>query len=258
LQWSFSTAEVNQDMAFVWRTHPSRPTTRHDEFSTSAHSRSRVFLYRYSSKHLTFLLVTFTHRTYLLSGASSCRTLAAWHILCEVSWQQIFTGWGRQPHAQPPTWRTRVSLLVWHLPRNLSDMGVPTSSYAAAGIALEFIVVHKPPHPATEIFRQGRDIIKGTFTHHCPRFTGLSRPITYFDQTGHRHKIVFSRCTWSMKIFRDSLNIIINVKTIDLSRNIWMEHVQTEDHFMRWNLMITSLVETCSSTWQMWKADSGV
>jgi hypothetical protein len=40
----------------------------------------------------------------------SCRTPAASQILCEVSWQRIFTGWDRQPHAQPPTWRTRVSL----------------------------------------------------------------------------------------------------------------------------------------------------
>jgi hypothetical protein len=92
---------------------------------------------------------------------SSCRTLAASHTVCEVSWQQIFTRWGRQPRAQPPTWRTRVSLLVWHLPRNLSGMGGPTSSYAAADIALVFIVVHKPPHPATRCFWQGGDTIEG-------------------------------------------------------------------------------------------------
>jgi hypothetical protein len=79
---------------------------------------------------------------------SSCRTLATSHILCEVSWQQIFTGWDHHPHAQPSTWRTGVSLLVWHLPRNLPSMGGPTSSYANAGIILEFIGAHKPPHPA--------------------------------------------------------------------------------------------------------------
>jgi hypothetical protein len=48
------------------------------------------------------------------------------------------------PTPKPPTWRTRVSLLVWHLPRNLTGMGGPTSSYAAAGMALEFIGAHKP------------------------------------------------------------------------------------------------------------------
>jgi hypothetical protein len=90
--------------------------------------------------------------TYLLNPwrYSSCRTLAASHTLCEVSWQRIFTRWGRQPYAQPPTWRTRVSLLVWHLPRNPSGMGGPTSSYVAADVALEFIGAQKPPHPATK------------------------------------------------------------------------------------------------------------
>jgi hypothetical protein len=52
--------------------------------------------------------------TYLLTlwRYSSCRTLATSHILCEVSWQQIFTGWGHQPHAQPP---------------NLEDQGISLS-----------------------------------------------------------------------------------------------------------------------------------
>jgi hypothetical protein len=39
----------------------------------------------------------------------------------------------RLSHAQPPTWRTRVSLFVWLLPLDLSGMGAPTSSYATAG-----------------------------------------------------------------------------------------------------------------------------
>jgi hypothetical protein len=44
--------------------------------------------------------------------------------------------WVTLPHAQPPTWRTRVSLFVWLLPLDLSGMGDPTSSYATACIAL--------------------------------------------------------------------------------------------------------------------------
>jgi hypothetical protein len=40
-------------------------------------------------------------------------------------------------------------------------MGGPTSSYSAAGIALEFLGTHKTPHPATNCFRQGGDTIKG-------------------------------------------------------------------------------------------------
>jgi hypothetical protein len=66
------------------------------------------------------LLLCFELHLLTLWRYSSCRTMAASHILCEVSWQQIFTGWGRQPHAQLPTWRTRVSVLVWYLPWNLS------------------------------------------------------------------------------------------------------------------------------------------
>jgi hypothetical protein len=43
-------------------------------------------------------------------------------------------------------------------------MGGSTSSYAAAGIALEFIGAHKPPHPATKCFRQGGDTFEGPIT----------------------------------------------------------------------------------------------
>jgi hypothetical protein len=96
------------------------------------------WLYEHSVCFNTYLLLTPWRY-------SSCRTLVASHILCEVSWQQFFTEWSLQPHAQPPTWRTRLSLLVWHPPRNLSGMGGPTSSYAAAGVTFEFIVAHKPP-----------------------------------------------------------------------------------------------------------------
>jgi hypothetical protein len=40
-------------------------------------------------------------------------------------------------------------------------MGGPTSSYAAAGIALEFIVAHKR---ITQQQRQGGDTIEGVYT----------------------------------------------------------------------------------------------
>jgi hypothetical protein len=90
----------------------------------------------------------------------SCRTLVTSHIRCEVSWKKIFTGWCRHPHAQPPTWRTRISLSLAP-PSKSVGMGGPTSSYAAADIDLEFTGAHKPPHPATDCFRQGRDTIEG-------------------------------------------------------------------------------------------------
>jgi hypothetical protein len=49
----------------------------------------------------------------------------------------IFTVRGFQPHAEPPTWRTRVALLVWVITFDLSGKGDPASSYATAGIAIQ-------------------------------------------------------------------------------------------------------------------------
>jgi hypothetical protein len=109
----------------------------------------------------TFNFSSLTYFRYLLHGATVLVQLWPPHTLCVVSSQQIFTGWDRQPHDQSSTSRSRVSLLVWHFPRNLSGMGGPTSSYAATSIAFKFIGAHKPPHPATKCFRQGRDTIKG-------------------------------------------------------------------------------------------------
>jgi hypothetical protein len=43
------------------------------------------------------------------------------------------------PMPQPPTWRTRVSLLVWVIIFDLSGMGGPASNYDTAGIALRII-----------------------------------------------------------------------------------------------------------------------
>jgi hypothetical protein len=51
-------------------------------------------------------------------------------------------GWGCEPNAQPPAWRTRVSL--WNLTLDLSGMGDPVTSYATASIALEVMGSHKP------------------------------------------------------------------------------------------------------------------
>jgi hypothetical protein len=52
---------------------------------------------------------------------------------------KLFTGWGWKPHAQPPTWRARVSLFVWIVTFDLSGMGDRTSSYATACIAVRII-----------------------------------------------------------------------------------------------------------------------
>jgi hypothetical protein len=68
----------------------------------------------------------------LLDSASSSSS--------EASQQNIFfMGWGSQPHAQPPTWMTRVALFVWVITVLLSGMGDPTSSYNTASIFLRVI-----------------------------------------------------------------------------------------------------------------------
>jgi hypothetical protein len=41
---------------------------------------------------------------------------------------------------------TRVSIFVWLLPLDLSDMGDPTSSYTTAGIVLKVSKALKPHH----------------------------------------------------------------------------------------------------------------
>jgi hypothetical protein len=62
---------------------------------------------------------------YLLRGATIL------HILyVRFHDSKFLQGGVVSPTPNPPTWRTRVSLLVWHLSRNLSGMGGPTSSYA--------------------------------------------------------------------------------------------------------------------------------
>jgi hypothetical protein len=51
-------------------------------------------------------------------------------------------------HPRLTVWflRTRISLIVWLLPLDLSGMGEPTSSYATAGIALRVSGALKPHH----------------------------------------------------------------------------------------------------------------
>jgi hypothetical protein len=101
---------------------------------------------------------------YLFRGATVLVELWPPHILYVRFHDNEFLQCGViSPMPNPPTWRTRVPLLVWHLPRNLSGMGGPACSYAAADIALEFIGAHKPPHPTTECFGQGGDTIEGVW-----------------------------------------------------------------------------------------------
>jgi hypothetical protein len=51
-----------------------------------------------------------------------------------------------QPHHQPPTWRTRVPLLVWVTTFDLSGTWCHSSSITTASTALRIIWPHKPHH----------------------------------------------------------------------------------------------------------------
>jgi hypothetical protein len=53
----------------------------------------------------------------------------------EASQQMYSNGVKLQSHAQPPTWRTSLSLFGWVITFDLSDMRGPTSSYATASIS---------------------------------------------------------------------------------------------------------------------------
>ena len=50
-----------------------------------------------------------------------------------------FYGVGLQPHAQPLTWKTRVSHFVWVIAFDLSGVEGPPNSYATASTAFRII-----------------------------------------------------------------------------------------------------------------------
>ena len=67
--------------------------------------------------------------------------------ISEVSWTQVlFRSGVVTPRAQPPTWRTRISLFVSVITFDLSGLDDSASSYATAGLTLRTIWPHKPHH----------------------------------------------------------------------------------------------------------------
>jgi len=58
----------------------------------------------------------------------------------------FWDGGGSQPNTHCPTQRTRISLFVGVITYVLSGMGIPTSSYATASIALGIIWPNSPHH----------------------------------------------------------------------------------------------------------------
>jgi hypothetical protein len=94
--------------------------------------------------------------TYLLRVATLLLQLCPPHIFyVRFRDRKFLQGWVVSPTPNP------------HLggPGYLSYSGISLETYpawvAAAGIALDLIGAHKPPHPATECFRQGGDNIEG-------------------------------------------------------------------------------------------------
>jgi hypothetical protein len=133
----------------------------------------------------------------------------------------VFTVWGCKSHAQPPTWRTRISLFVWLLPLNLSGMGVPTISYATAGIALRVSGTLKPHHhdkvetpsvvryqtsmtnmrnlsrvnPCYEGLTEG-DRVSGIADVLCNRVEGYSRKCTVGYITNRNTQREYTKCSY--------------------------------------------------------------
>jgi len=79
-----------------------------------------------------------------------------------VSEQIIFSVWGCQPHGQPPTWRTTVSLFVWVIILDLSGMGGPTSS-------MRYRQHSSRGHKTTQAppLRQSRDTVGRNYRYYC-------------------------------------------------------------------------------------------
>jgi len=94
--------------------------------------------------------IMFEHSMYQKSIPFPCNQVVIYLLIPRHLWGFLnigfFPGWGRYPHAQPPTWRTRVSLFVWVITFDLKGLGDPASSYATASLALRIIWPHKPHH----------------------------------------------------------------------------------------------------------------
>jgi hypothetical protein len=79
-----------------------------------------------------------------------------------------FMGWDCQPHAQPPTWRTRVSLFVWVITLDLSGMGGPTGSKSYRQHSSQDHVTTQAP-----LLRQSRDTFGGSKNYTESKYLSL-------------------------------------------------------------------------------------
>jgi hypothetical protein len=77
-----------------------------------------------------------------LSLFQNCRSIR--FPILEASQQNIFHGVGFNPHAQPRTWRARVSLFVWVITLDLFGLEGLTISYVNASVAVGIIGPRQP------------------------------------------------------------------------------------------------------------------
>jgi hypothetical protein len=142
--WSWTTACIHlTDITFhAWRYSPFRALASLKKYLNSSlfsalllHPRDPSICSEASEQHCPYNRVV----VYLpVPSEASLR----------FSQHTFFYGMGLQPHAQPPTWRTRLSLFVWVITFDLSGMGGPTSSFATAGLTLGILWPRKPHHYA--------------------------------------------------------------------------------------------------------------
>jgi len=91
-----------------------------------------------------------------------------------VSRQVSFHGmWMTAPSPTPPPWRTRFSLLVMHLTKNLSRMGSHISSKAATSMAFKFNGAFNIPHTAKYVL----DKVEIQLTKHHIRWRWLNTEV---------------------------------------------------------------------------------
>ena len=111
---------------------------------------------------------------------------------CWVSEQIIFKVWGCQPHAQPPTWRTRVSIFVWVIALDLFGMEGPTSNicYHQHSSWVHVTTQAPPLHQSRDTFREVTaicsDILRVVVNWNIVNFLKLIK-FTYNDDDGEDH-----------------------------------------------------------------------
>ena len=150
--------------------------------------------------------------------------------------------WSAGPTPQPPTWRTRVSLLFWHLTLILSGEGDPNSSYGTAGLALGILELRSPitryKVPSSRwryLEMDNGDIIAG-----CTEFRHLG---TIFTKDGRDIKNIRHRVTQARKII-GALNGVW-----------WSKNITRNRKKMMYDSMVKSVLIYWAEIWSLYEDD---